>query len=142
MPSVPCDRYPGTRFLVPDDRPALLVRNSLPERILPPGHHLLPPGRVEVRLLAAVPPGGEPGPEAMRLPFVRSLLYLDRELVGILVPGATGAPLTAWEGSCPRPAPWSHGWGWRCRTSAPWSKNCVDHGCTGFARMGKMENDV
>lgn len=107
MPSISCDRYPGTGLLVPNNHPGLLIRNNLPERILPPGHHVLPPGRVEVRLLAAVPPGGEPGPEAIRLPFVRSLLYLDRELVGILVPGETGAPLTAWEGACPRPAPWA-----------------------------------
>lgn len=98
------------RFLVPQDRMALLIQNGTPERFYPPGQHELPRGKVEVRLLphgtAKAPVLAPPGRSALALPFERSLLHVDGDLVGILQPSRTEVDDTAtiigaWEGFHP-----------------------------------------
>ena len=79
-------------FSVPSDRTALVIRNGVPERFLLPSSKALLRGRgkTEVRLLSpeasrltALTP---PGAQALALPFERSFLHLDGDLIGILKP--------------------------------------------------------
>jgi hypothetical protein len=97
----PAPAKPRCEFQVPDDRVALLVRNGVPLGLHPPGRHPLPAGNVEVRLLPVLSQEDLGYPSlALGLPFERSLLYLDGDLVAILKP----SPLecsgwSAWAGS-------------------------------------------
>ncbi len=95
-------------FLVPQDRTALVIRNGVPEQFYLPGLHALPlgPAKVEVRLLSVdasrLPTLAPPDFQALRLPFERSFLHVDGDLVGIVKPACTGSELTtpvieAWE---------------------------------------------
>jgi hypothetical protein len=100
----------SSTFFVPLHRTALVIRNGVPEQFYPPGLHDLPPGqaKVEVRLLSEeasrLPDFAPPGPLAQELPFERSLLHVDGELVGIVKPpradlAASASTISTWEAS-------------------------------------------
>jgi len=96
-------------FLVPGEGRALLIRNGVPEQYCPPGHHVLPPGRgkVEVRLLSEditrQPVLAPPDFRALALPYERSYLFVDGDLVGTLTTPSSprGGGLRTWEGFQP-----------------------------------------
>lgn len=91
---------PRCEFQVPHDRVALLVRNGVPMGLHPPGRHALPAGKVEVRLLLwdAWAEGGR-RTSVLGLPFTRSLLYVEGDLVAVFIPAAMESHgLSAWEG--------------------------------------------
>jgi hypothetical protein len=100
-------------FLVPQDRIALVIQNGHPERFYPPGLLALPlgQGKVEVRLLAQdtaqLQTLAPPNAGALNLPFERSFLHVDGDLVGIVKAPPIGAEestpvIETWEGFNPR----------------------------------------
>jgi hypothetical protein len=103
-------------FLVPQSHTALVIRDGVPEQFLPSGLQALHLGeaKVEVRLLeldvSSLPALAPPDSRALTLPFERSYLHLNGELVGMVKPShaepeeavpEAGPAIKAWEGFNP-----------------------------------------
>lgn len=92
-------------FYVPTGQSALVVRNGVAEQFFRPGSHVLPPGKVEVRLLNVNPAHlsalSPPSREALAIPFERSFLHVDGELLGVVkresAHPVTAPTIRAWE---------------------------------------------